>query len=158
MLEMAWLWLRHQPRTALSQWFNERIAQSGGRFKKVKITALARKLVVALWKYVTAGVIIEGVGLAHDTFIGYQFGRGLISPAGIRWATGSRPGQHAVIENGIVLLSLVVESGIMVQLTVRRPDVRLIRDQRGSGMGSDLWLVMQGPILNSSAGRTAESQ
>ncbi|OHZ28630.1 transposase [Agrobacterium vitis] len=63
MLEMAWLWLRHQPRTALSRWFNERIAQSGGRFKKVMITALARKLVVALWKYVTAGVVIEGVVL-----------------------------------------------------------------------------------------------
>lgn len=34
MLEMAWLWLRHQPRSALSRWFNERVAQSGGRFKK----------------------------------------------------------------------------------------------------------------------------
>lgn len=63
MLEMAWLWLRHQPRTTLSRWFNERIAQSGGRFKKVMITAMARKLVVALWKYVTAGVVIEGVRL-----------------------------------------------------------------------------------------------
>jgi len=63
LLEMAWLWLRHQPQTALSQWFNERIAQSGGRFKKVMITALARKLVVTLWKYVTAGVVIEGVRL-----------------------------------------------------------------------------------------------
>ncbi|WP_425645413.1 IS110 family transposase [Agrobacterium leguminum] len=63
MLEMAWLWLRHQPRSALSRWFNERVAQSGGRFKKVMITALARKLVVALWKYVTAGVVIEGVRL-----------------------------------------------------------------------------------------------
>jgi transposase len=61
MLEMAWLWLRHQPQTALSRWFNERVTQSGGRFKKVMITALARKLVVALWKYVTAGVVIEGV-------------------------------------------------------------------------------------------------
>lgn len=63
MLEMAWLWLRHQPRSALSLWFKERIAQSGGRFKKVMITALARKLVVALWKYVAAGVVIEGVRL-----------------------------------------------------------------------------------------------
>ena len=59
-LEMAWLWLRHQPASELSRWFNERVAQNGGRFKKVMITALARKLVVALWKYVTAGVLIEG--------------------------------------------------------------------------------------------------
>lgn len=60
LLEMAWLWLRHQPRSDLSRWFNERIAQNGGRLKKVMITALARKLVVALWKYVSAGVVIEG--------------------------------------------------------------------------------------------------
>lgn len=60
LLEMAWLWLRHQPGSLLSRWFNERVAQNGGRFKKVMITALARKLVVALWKYVSAGVLIEG--------------------------------------------------------------------------------------------------
>jgi transposase len=60
LLEMAWLWLRHQPRSDLSRWFNERIAQNGGRLKKVMITALARKLVVSLWKYVSAGVVIEG--------------------------------------------------------------------------------------------------
>lgn len=60
LLEMSWLWLRHQPGSALSRWFNERVAQNGGRFKKVMITALARKLIVALWKYVSAGVVIEG--------------------------------------------------------------------------------------------------
>ena len=59
LLEMAWLWLRHQPASTLSRWFNERVAQNGGRFKKVMITALARKLVVALWKYTSAGVVIE---------------------------------------------------------------------------------------------------
>lgn len=57
---MAWVWLRHQPASALSRWFNERVAQNGGGFKKVMIAALARKLVVALWKYVRAGVLIEG--------------------------------------------------------------------------------------------------
>ncbi|MCZ7448194.1 IS110 family transposase [Rhizobium rhizogenes] len=60
LLEMAWLWLRHQPSSTLSRWFNERVAQNGGRFKKVMITALARKLVVALWKYASAGVLIDG--------------------------------------------------------------------------------------------------
>jgi transposase len=63
LLEMAWLWLRHQPRSDLSRWFNERVAQNGGRLKKVMITALARKLVVALWKYVSAGVVIEGAAM-----------------------------------------------------------------------------------------------
>lgn len=60
MVELAWLWLRHQPRSALSCWFKERIAQNGGRLKKPMIVALARKLLVALWKYVSSGVVIEG--------------------------------------------------------------------------------------------------
>jgi hypothetical protein len=66
MLEMAWRW-RHRPGSALSLWFNERVAQTGGGFKKVMITALARKLVVALWKYVSAGVVIEGAIIATMT-------------------------------------------------------------------------------------------
>jgi len=61
MIQLAWLWLRHQPDSALSQWFNARVNHNGGRYKKTTIVALARKLLVALWKYVTAGVVIEGV-------------------------------------------------------------------------------------------------
>ena len=60
MIQLAWLWLRHQPDSALSRWFHERVAHNGGRFRKTAITALARKLLVAFWKYVTAGVVIEG--------------------------------------------------------------------------------------------------
>jgi transposase len=60
MLQVAWLWLRHQPDSALSRWFHERVALNGGRLRKTMITALARKLLVALWKYVIAGVMIEG--------------------------------------------------------------------------------------------------
>ena len=60
MLQLAWLWLRHQPDSTLSRWFHERVSRSGGRFRKTMITALARKLLVALWQYVTAGVVIEG--------------------------------------------------------------------------------------------------
>jgi transposase len=60
MVQLAWLWLRHQPGSALARWFHERIAQNGGRLKRTTIVALARKLLVALWKYVTAGVVIEG--------------------------------------------------------------------------------------------------
>lgn len=61
LIQLAWLWLRHQPGTALSRWFHDRVRQNGGRLKKVMITALARKLLVALWKYVTRGVVIEGM-------------------------------------------------------------------------------------------------
>jgi transposase len=60
MLQLAWLWLRHQPQSALARWFHERVKLNGGRLRKTTIVALARKLLVALWKYVTAGVVIDG--------------------------------------------------------------------------------------------------
>lgn len=60
LIQIAWLWLRHQPASALTLWFKARVSQDGGRFKKSTIVALARKLLVALWKYTNAGVIIEG--------------------------------------------------------------------------------------------------
>jgi transposase len=60
MIQLAWLWLQNQPQSALALWFKERVNSNGGRLKKTAIVALARKLLVALWKYVTAGVVIEG--------------------------------------------------------------------------------------------------
>lgn len=60
MIQLAWLWLQNQPQSALALWFKERVNGNGGRLKKTAIVALARKLLVALWKYVTAGVVIEG--------------------------------------------------------------------------------------------------
>jgi transposase len=63
MIQLAWLWLQHQPGSALSGWFLECVERHGGRVRKTVITALARKLLVALWKYVTAGVVIEGAML-----------------------------------------------------------------------------------------------
>ena len=63
LIELAWLWLRHQPQSALALWFKERVKRNGGRMKKTIIVALARKLLVALWKYVTAGVVIEGAAM-----------------------------------------------------------------------------------------------
>jgi len=60
MVQLTWLWLRHQPDSALARWFHERVKRNGGRLRKTTIVALARRLLVALWKYVTAGVVIEG--------------------------------------------------------------------------------------------------
>jgi transposase len=60
MIQLAWLWLRHQPDSALARWFHERVQRDGGRRRKTMIVALARKLLVALWKYVSAGVVVEG--------------------------------------------------------------------------------------------------
>ena len=59
LIQLAWLWLRHQPKSALALWFEERVKQRG-RLRKTTIVALARKLLIALWKYVTLGVVIEG--------------------------------------------------------------------------------------------------
>jgi transposase len=56
MIQFAWLWIRHQPQSALTRWFKERSQQG----RKRAIVALARKLLVALWKHVTQGVVIEG--------------------------------------------------------------------------------------------------
>ncbi|HKX79988.1 MAG TPA: IS110 family transposase [Novosphingobium sp.] len=60
LIQLAWLWLRNQPESALTQWYQQRVRLNGGRLKKSMVVALARKLLVALWKYVTAGVVIEG--------------------------------------------------------------------------------------------------
>ncbi len=60
LIQLAWLWLRNQPQSALALWFKDRVSRNGGRLKKTTIVALARELLVALWKYVTAGVVIEG--------------------------------------------------------------------------------------------------
>ena len=60
MIQLAWLWIRHQPRSILTLWFHQRVQLNGGRVRKVLIVALARKLLIAFWKYVTAGVVLEG--------------------------------------------------------------------------------------------------
>jgi transposase len=60
MIQIAWLWLRHQPQSALARWFQAQAQRGGKGRSKRAIVALARKLLVALWKYVTAGVLIEG--------------------------------------------------------------------------------------------------
>ena len=60
LVQLAWLWVRHQPDSELSLWFKQRVTKNEGRYKKSTIVALARKLFVALWKYINAGVVIEG--------------------------------------------------------------------------------------------------
>jgi transposase len=62
-LQLAWLWRRHQPNSALSRWFNQRVGQEKGRVRRIAIVAMARKLLVALWRYVTQGIIPEGAVL-----------------------------------------------------------------------------------------------
>jgi transposase len=58
-VELAWLWLRHQPDSVLSQWFRARATHASKRIKRIAIIALARKLIVALWRYLTTGLVPE---------------------------------------------------------------------------------------------------
>jgi len=59
-VDLAWLWLRSQPQSELTQWFNQRFARGGPRLRKIGIVALARKLVIALWRYADFGEIPKG--------------------------------------------------------------------------------------------------
>ena len=60
MVELAWLWQRYQPDSAQVSWFRERIRGTGRRMRKVMVVALARKLLIALWRFATLGVVPEG--------------------------------------------------------------------------------------------------
>ena len=62
-IELAWLWLRHQPGSALARWFHERVAGAKGRMRRIMLVAMARKLIVSLWRYVTTGAVPEGAVL-----------------------------------------------------------------------------------------------
>ena len=62
-VELAWRWLRLQPRSELTGWYNRRFAKGGARMRKIGIVALARKLLIALWHYVEHGVVPEGATL-----------------------------------------------------------------------------------------------
>jgi len=59
-IEIAWGWLRHQPDSALSQWYQERFGAGSTRLHKIGIVALARKLLIALWHYLESGELPEG--------------------------------------------------------------------------------------------------
>jgi len=63
MVELAWLWLRYQPDSALARWFTERVGAVRGRMRTITAVALARKLLVALWRYLTTGLLPEGARL-----------------------------------------------------------------------------------------------
>ncbi|EJL20126.1 IS110 family transposase [Novosphingobium sp. AP12] len=63
MIQVAWLWLRHQPASELTRWYEERVRTNGGRVRRVMIVALARKLLIALWQFSSAGVVPKGAVL-----------------------------------------------------------------------------------------------
>jgi transposase len=62
-VELAWAWLRFQGRSKMSRWFEKRFGMGGGRMRRIGIVALARRLLVALWRYLEFGVVPEGARL-----------------------------------------------------------------------------------------------
>lgn len=62
-IEIAWSWLRYQPNSQLSQWYQRRFAKGSSRIRRIGIVALARKLLIALWRYLETGIPPEGACL-----------------------------------------------------------------------------------------------
>lgn len=60
MVELSWCWLRYQPESAITAWFNKRFAQGGKRMRRIGIVGVARRLLIALWKYARSGEVPEG--------------------------------------------------------------------------------------------------
>ena len=90
MIQLSWLWLRHQPTSALTVWFHERTKAADGRYRRVMIVALARKLLVGLWRLVTTGVIPQGaiMSAAQPRDTPHPLRRSLISPPDPSGRTG----------------------------------------------------------------------
>lgn len=63
MIQLAWLWLRYQPGSKHSRWYEERFGSGGKRQRRIGIVALARRLLVDLWRFLSAGMVPEGARL-----------------------------------------------------------------------------------------------
>lgn len=63
LIQLAWLWLRYQPESALAAWFRARVGTLQGRTRRIAIVAMARKLLIALWRYAETGQVPDGVAL-----------------------------------------------------------------------------------------------
>jgi transposase len=59
-IEIAWGWLRFQPESALSQWYQKKFGSGSSRMRRIGIVALARRLLVELWRYLETGALPEG--------------------------------------------------------------------------------------------------
>jgi transposase len=60
LIEMSWLWLRYQPDSAISKWFRTQGSGTSKRGKRIAIVAVARRLTIALWRYLESGVVLDG--------------------------------------------------------------------------------------------------
>jgi transposase len=65
MIQAAWLWLKHQPKSAIARWFVQRTTGQSGRIRRIMIIAVARKLAIALWRFLEQGLVPQGAMLTN---------------------------------------------------------------------------------------------
>jgi transposase len=68
-IEIAWIWLRYQPESQLSRWYQKRFGAGSKRQRRIGIVALARKLMIAIWKYLNGGEIPDGAELREGNYV-----------------------------------------------------------------------------------------
>ena len=64
LIQLAWRWLRYQPDSGLACWFRERVGNLQGRTRRIAIVAMARKRLIAIWRYATDGIVPEGAQIS----------------------------------------------------------------------------------------------
>jgi transposase len=64
LIQLAWLWLRYQPESGLAPWFRHRVGELQGRTRRIAIVAMARKLLIAIWRFAKFGIVPEGAVIA----------------------------------------------------------------------------------------------
>lgn len=64
LIQLAWLWLRYQPDSRLAVWFRDRVGNLQGRTRRIAIVAMARKLLIAIWRYAATGLVPEGAQIS----------------------------------------------------------------------------------------------
>lgn len=65
MIQAAWLWIKHQPKSSLARWFVERTKGQSKRVRRIMIVAVARKLAIALWRFLEHGLVPQGAMLTN---------------------------------------------------------------------------------------------
>ena len=74
-VQIAWMWVRYQPQSALTQWWLTRFAGGGPRGRKIGIVAVARRLLIDLWRYLEHGVIPEGAIVVRERRVAHSVRR-----------------------------------------------------------------------------------
>jgi len=69
LIQLAWLWLRYQPGSALATWFRARVGKLTGRTRRIAIVAMARRLLITLWRFVETGVLPEGIEIKAEAML-----------------------------------------------------------------------------------------